>query len=131
MDWRIVVAHDGADQPPDGATSDGTAVSRKQASEQSEMIQSMDDGPPTKPLSDRPRRVTSDALLEKIDRQMDEAFGWNVMRDCEIRMILKRLRQTKPNASSVERERIIEAITAKYRMLVSTARSRGANERLM
>jgi hypothetical protein len=73
----------------------------------------------------------SDADLEKIDRQMDEAFGWNVLRDCEIRITLKRLRNTKPNASSVERERIIEAITAKYRMLLSRAQSRGAKGRVM
>lgn len=88
--------------------------------------------PPAKPPAPATKvRVVSDAVHQQIDREMNEAFMWNVTRDREIRTTLKRLRETKLNASSVERERIIEAITAKYRMLVSTARSSGANERVM
>ena len=90
----------------------------KQPLNRSEIIQSMDDGS----AGTRPRRVMSDAELQKIDREMDDAFMWNVTRNREIQTTLKRLRATKPNASSVERQRIIEAITAKYRMLRSSAR---------
>jgi hypothetical protein len=60
---------------------------------------------------------------------MDEAFRWHVMRNKEVQITFQRLREAKPNASSVERKRIIEEITAKYRMLASAARSR--NERVM
>jgi hypothetical protein len=67
--------------------------------------------------------VASDADHEQIDREMNEAFGWNVMRNREIQITLQRLCETKPNASSVERSRIIEAITAKYRTLARKARN--------
>ena len=91
----------------------------------------MDDGSPPKPASDgtRPRRMASDADHQQIDREMDEAFRWHVMRNKEVQITFQRLREAKPNASSVERKRIIEEITAKYRMLASAARSR--NERVM
>ena len=62
---------------------------------------------------------------------MGEAFMWNVTRVREIRRLLKCLRKTNPNASTLERERIIKEITAKYRMLVSMARSSRANEWIM
>jgi hypothetical protein len=73
----------------------------------------------------------SDAAHQQIDREMDEAFGWNVTRNREIQITLERLRQAKPNASSVERQQIIEYITAKYRALASAARSSDANKRVM
>ena len=73
--------------------------------------------------------MASDADHQQIAREMDEAFRWNVMRNREIQITLQRLREAKPNASSVERRGIIEQITAKYRMLRSAARS--GNERVM
>jgi hypothetical protein len=69
--------------------------------------------------------MASDADHQQIDREMDEAFGWNVTRNKEIQITLQRLRKAKPNASSAERQGIIELITAKYRKLMSEARSRG------
>jgi hypothetical protein len=86
----------------------------------------MDDASRRKPGSDgaRPGPVVS-AVLEQIDREMDEAFGWNVTRNREIQITLQRLREAKPNASSEERGRIIEAITARYRMFARKARSDG------
>jgi predicted Fe-S protein YdhL (DUF1289 family) len=77
----------------------------------------------------RPR--VSDAVHEQVAREMDEAFMWNVTRDSEIRRVLKRLRESDPNPPSVDRERIIKEITAKYRMLVSMARSSRANDWVM
>ena len=79
----------------------------------------------------RPRRVASDADHQQIAREVDQAFMWNVTRDSEIRRMLKSLRETNPNASSLERERIIKEITAKYQMLVRMARSSRANEWVM
>ena len=79
--------------------------------------------PPAKPPTPATKvRVASDADHQQIKDEMDEAFMWNVTRNREIQMTLKRLRETKPNASSVECQRIIEAITAKYRMLRSSGR---------
>ena len=84
----------------------------------------MDDESPSKPASDCARRA-SDADHQQIDREMNEAFGWNVMRNREIQITLERLRETHRNASAEERGRIIEAITARYRMFASKARSDG------
>jgi hypothetical protein len=85
----------------------------------------MDDG------GTRTGRFATDADHQQIAREMDEAFMWNVTRDREIRTTLKRLRETNSDVSSVERKRIVEEITAKYRMLASMARSSRWNERVM